>query len=246
VGSHFIDYDFNSTQATQFYQKALQLSRLCADKKEECSVLIGISQLKCKVGDYCAGQMYASEAQKLSKLSGNLYQETGAHWIHARCSMYLGDYHDSVTQFDCATEILTTHSLPGGALTPIRIGKAEIHLLKTEYSQAREIYAEVVETSADQYPAVYANALRNIVLIDITTGCTVVTCRDFTSFSDAIRLRRSLIPIMSDTAFLQSPLSYWFVLHMIPSDSYVTLYASPSWSRRSTNDIRVSLTSLDS
>lgn len=67
MGSHFIDYDFNSTQATQFYQKALQLSRLCADKKEECSVLIGISQLKCKVGDYCAGQMYASEGTKAIK-----------------------------------------------------------------------------------------------------------------------------------------------------------------------------------
>jgi hypothetical protein len=73
-----------------------------------------------------------------------------------------------------------------------------------------------------------------------------VTCRDFTSFLDAIGLRRSLIPIMSDTAFLQLPLFYWFVLHMIPSDSYVTLYASPSQSHQSADDIRVSLTLLDS
>lgn len=77
---------------------------------------------------------------------------------------------------------LLTVCLEGLSLT---LELAEIHLLKTEYSQAREIYAEVVETtSADQYPAVYANALRNIALIDITTGCTASVSKSLSTAKD--------------------------------------------------------------
>ncbi|KAJ7826882.1 hypothetical protein B0H14DRAFT_3144805 [Mycena olivaceomarginata] len=53
----------------------------------------------------------------------------------------------------------------------ITLDQAEIHLLKSEYAQARSIFSQVVETtSADQNAHAYAYALLSIAQIDVTVG----------------------------------------------------------------------------
>ncbi|KAJ7896709.1 hypothetical protein B0H14DRAFT_3605161, partial [Mycena olivaceomarginata] len=171
VGMCF-QHQLDSPRAMQFFQQALELSKLCDDSNQQCGVLICIAQLKCSAGDYCTAQIHASEAQRLSKLSANLYQEAKADQVGAACCKILGDYQESMAQLHRARKIIGICGLSEGSLDRgITLDQAEIHLLKSEYAQARSIFSQVVETtSADQNALAHAYALLIIAHIDVTIG----------------------------------------------------------------------------
>ncbi|KAF8156217.1 hypothetical protein K438DRAFT_354848 [Mycena galopus ATCC 62051] len=111
-------------------------------------------------------------AQKLSKLSGYLYEEAYATFLGAKCSISLADYQKSAAQLRRATELLYACGMSGGLLAhDIRGNQAEIHLLRSEYSEARQIFCAIRETtSAEENTRAYGSALLNIGLIDIIIG----------------------------------------------------------------------------
>jgi tetratricopeptide (TPR) repeat protein len=152
-----------------FFEKALRLSKLCGVTNEQCNALIGIARLKLRTGDYSTVMMHVNEAQRLSKLSANLYEEARALWIEALCSTQLGAYQNSIIQFKRARDILGLCGLSGSSFDyTMRKGQAEVHLLKSEYAEARSIYTQIVKTtSADQNAHAYAFALLNIAQIDV-------------------------------------------------------------------------------
>jgi tetratricopeptide (TPR) repeat protein len=81
-----------------------------------------------------------------------------------------------------AEEILSLCGLCGSNLDHhIRVSQAEIHLIKSEYAQAKTIYNQIIESiSPDQNAYVYALALVNIAKIEIIIGQptgTVVVCQ---------------------------------------------------------------------
>ncbi|KAJ7898663.1 hypothetical protein B0H14DRAFT_2557153 [Mycena olivaceomarginata] len=75
---YFCEKKLDIPQSIQFFQKALQCSKLCQDSDRECHVLMSIALLKWNAGDYCTAQMHATEAQTLSHLSANVYLEAKA------------------------------------------------------------------------------------------------------------------------------------------------------------------------
>ncbi|KAJ7368844.1 hypothetical protein DFH08DRAFT_762954 [Mycena albidolilacea] len=172
AGFYFSYYRSNSSQAMSFFHKALDLSKLCEDTNKQCNVLLSIAQLKYSAGDYHTAQMHASEAQRLSQLSANLWQEARSLWTGAECSTSLGDFKQSMAQIEKCREILSICGLSGGELDyASTMIQAENHLLKSEYTQARNIYIKILETSSlDQNVVSYATALLNIALIDIKIG----------------------------------------------------------------------------
>ncbi|KAJ7302385.1 hypothetical protein DFH08DRAFT_826711 [Mycena albidolilacea] len=172
VGMCASDHQSDSPRAMQFFQQALELSKLCDDSNQQCGVLICIAWLKYNAGDYCTAQIHASEAQRLSKLSADLYQEARAHQVGGACCRILGDYQESMAQLHRARKIIGICGLSEGYLDRgITLDQAEIHLLKSEYVQARSIFSQVVEaTSADQNAHAYACALLSIALIDVKIG----------------------------------------------------------------------------
>ncbi|KAJ7812613.1 hypothetical protein B0H14DRAFT_2605608 [Mycena olivaceomarginata] len=121
------------------------------------------------------GWVHAIEAQRLSKMSANLYQEARAHWAGVACSIYSGNYRESITQLHRAREVINICGLTGGALShEITLVQAEIHLLKSEYAQARNIYTQIIKTtSPNQNAFAYALSLLNIAHIDISIGRTI-------------------------------------------------------------------------
>jgi tetratricopeptide (TPR) repeat protein len=170
AGSHFLNSKLDPTQAMQFYQRALELSRMCGDVDQQCGVLILIAWLYWRDGDHSSGRVHAIEAQRLSELAANLYQEARAHWAGAACSIYFGNYWESITQFHRAREVINICDLTGGDLShESTLVQAEIHLLKSEYAQARNIYTQIIKTtSPDQNAFAYALSLLNIAHIDIS------------------------------------------------------------------------------
>ncbi|KAF8207783.1 hypothetical protein K438DRAFT_1755199 [Mycena galopus ATCC 62051] len=147
-GNYSFWHKGNVQQASQFLHKALEKSELC---------------------NYSAAMAYATAAQNLSQVAGNLYQEGMANFLGAMLYRYLGDYQKSVVHFQRAAEHSHICGLSGGVLAhDITLSLAEIHLLKSEYTEARHLFCQVIETtSAEKNSIAYAGALLNIGFIDI-------------------------------------------------------------------------------
>ncbi|KAJ7758762.1 hypothetical protein B0H14DRAFT_3166032 [Mycena olivaceomarginata] len=109
---------------------------------------------------------------KLGSWQINLYQESSALWIEAEYKAQLGNYRDSATCLDRAKEILGVCGMSGGlADSNVEMSKATVHLLKSEYTEARNINLGVLGNT-DHDPHVYARALINIAEIDVIIGAT--------------------------------------------------------------------------
>jgi tetratricopeptide (TPR) repeat protein len=103
-------------------------------------------------------------------LTGNLYQEAHLQQVLGQCTCQLGDYRNSIAHLHRAQEILDICGLAGGRLeTNIKENEAEVHLLKSEYTEARSIHTQILETTSVD-PSSNAWALVNIVHIDVMTG----------------------------------------------------------------------------
>ncbi|KAF8209250.1 hypothetical protein K438DRAFT_1812016, partial [Mycena galopus ATCC 62051] len=156
-------------QASQFYHKALEKSELCESSTYQCIAMLQLAHFKWMTGNWSAAMVYATAAQNVSKLAGNLYQEGVANYLGARLHYHLGDYQKSMAQLHRAAELLHICGLSGGVLAhEITLTQAEIHLLKSEYTEARHLFCQVTETtSVEENSFSYAISLLNVELIDI-------------------------------------------------------------------------------
>ncbi|KAF8144503.1 hypothetical protein K438DRAFT_1782785 [Mycena galopus ATCC 62051] len=172
AGCYFFYHKGDAQQTSQFLHKALEKSELCESSKWQCSVMLYLGRFKLHKGNYSAAMAYATAVQKLSKVAGDFYQEGVANHLGAMVHCYLGDYQKSMAQLHRAAELLHICGLSGGSLAHnIMLTQAEIHLLKSEYTEARHLFCQVTETtSAEDDSSSYANSLLNVVFIDIMIG----------------------------------------------------------------------------
>jgi tetratricopeptide (TPR) repeat protein len=170
----YYDYEYDPSRSMPFFEEALRLSMLCGDINQQCNALLGIARVKVRTGDHSGVKAHTSEAQRLSTLSANLYQAARALWIEALCDTTLGDYQNSVACLHTAQHILSLCGLSGGSLDyNIRICQADVHLRKSEYTQARNIHFEMAETTSNDPTAEgYALALLNIAQVDVIIGAS--------------------------------------------------------------------------
>jgi tetratricopeptide (TPR) repeat protein len=159
----------------QYLEKALTLTKSCGNTNCQCGILIIIAELKWDMGDIGTTQIHAKEARKLAKLSGNLYKEAITLQTLAHCTRQHGDYRNSIFHLQRAKEILGICGMHGGiADGNIESSRAEIHQLKSEYTDARSIHTHILQHS-DQNPLLNGWALVNIAQIDVMIGATVET-----------------------------------------------------------------------
>ncbi|KAJ6467309.1 hypothetical protein C8R45DRAFT_1171729 [Mycena sanguinolenta] len=172
VASFHADRESDFQHTLQFISKAQQLAQLSGDITQQYLVLLFMARLKVVGGEYATAQKYANEAQQLSELSADLYHSAGALFIQAQCSQYLGNYRKSIVQLDQAKEILEVCGMPGGLLGyEVRLYQAELHLLKSEYMQARSMFRDIAEsTSKTQQLVQYTTASVCVAYIDIQIG----------------------------------------------------------------------------
>ncbi|KAJ7705666.1 hypothetical protein B0H14DRAFT_3172948 [Mycena olivaceomarginata] len=155
AGLYFHYSRSDSTQAMQYYQKALKLSKICDNRNQQPNILINIAWINSRVGDYKTGRVYAAEAERVSKLSANLYPEARALWVGAFCSIGLGDLGKQWPNY-----------------TEVERSLVFVACLE-EYAEARSIYHEIIETSSpDQNGFHYGLTLVNITHSDAMSGNT--------------------------------------------------------------------------
>ncbi|KAF8217545.1 hypothetical protein K438DRAFT_2036995 [Mycena galopus ATCC 62051] len=169
AGNYFFYRKGDVQQASQLLHKALEKSDLCEGSKQQCNVMIQLGHFSFYTGNCGAAMAYVTAAQSLSKVAGNLYQEAAANFLGALLYRHLGDYQKSAAQLQRAAKIFHIVNLSGDGLAQgVTSAQAEIHLLKSEYTEARHLFCQVVETTSAQgnYMS-YAAALLNVGLIDI-------------------------------------------------------------------------------
>ncbi|KAJ6477738.1 hypothetical protein C8R45DRAFT_1157671 [Mycena sanguinolenta] len=158
--------------ALQLIRKAQQLSQLSGNIDQQCRVLLYLAALKVDDGKYSTALKYANEAQQLLESSADLYHSAYGLFFQAQCSTSVANYCKSMVQLDEAEKIVEICGMSGGLLhCELRIHQAEIHLQKSEYTQARSMFSDIAETAFQaQQLAVYTSAWQNIAYIDIRIG----------------------------------------------------------------------------
>jgi tetratricopeptide (TPR) repeat protein len=123
-------------------------------------------------GDYFTAQVHANEAQRVARISADLYREARALDIESICWYALGNYKQSIFLCSRARDLLALCGLSSGQLDhSIMTSQAEIHKLKSEYVAAHSIHFMILqETSADQDFYTYGLALLNVAEIDVSNG----------------------------------------------------------------------------
>jgi tetratricopeptide (TPR) repeat protein len=167
AGSYHSRNSSNQHISHQLLEKALKVSRSCGDANTQCSTLTSLAAIKLATGDHGNAWTHVHEARRLANLTGNLYQEAHLLRVLAQCLCRLGDYQNSIEHLHRAQEILDICGLAGGWLENfIKGDEAEVHLLKSEYTEARSIHTQTLQLT-DQDPMNHAWALINIARIDV-------------------------------------------------------------------------------
>ncbi|KAJ7479113.1 hypothetical protein FB451DRAFT_1172233 [Mycena latifolia] len=156
----------------QFFDKALTLATNCANGHQQARTLNGLALTKRAIGDYSEAQRHACEAQERSQICGNVYQEALALHHHAVCCLYGGNNKVEIALCQEARQLLQLCGMHGGQLDiQIMITLAGAHEAKSEYAEARNIDASIIEnTSSHKAPWNYGVTLVNIADIDLVIG----------------------------------------------------------------------------
>ncbi|KAJ7758756.1 hypothetical protein B0H16DRAFT_1416207 [Mycena metata] len=172
VGDYHRTVARSSAAAMHFFKKGLAISRLSGNAIQESSNLNGIAELECYSGNYHSALNHVREAQRLARLAGDSYREALSLRVAGLCSRFLGDFKNAIVHLQKARELLKVCGIPGGNLQQITMNdEAQVHLLKSEYAEAREIHSQLVHTiSADRDPAFYASSVLNFAEIGVITG----------------------------------------------------------------------------
>lgn len=147
--------------------RALELSESSDEKKSITLNLL--AEIKYKSGDYGIGRMQARQAQRLAKLAANLSEEGNALFSEALCCTALGDYLNSSLLLHKAKELKGLCGMIGASDSFISL-EAEVHLLKSEYAEARSIHRQLIDSTPQNNTYGHAFALLNISQIDVMIG----------------------------------------------------------------------------
>ncbi|KAJ7466325.1 hypothetical protein FB451DRAFT_1178474 [Mycena latifolia] len=173
VGLYYYYAESKPSVALKYLHKALDLAKLCGDRRQEALVLNHLGQIKWLIGDYGAGQKHAQGSHRVAELAGDLHSQAKALRTSALCYKSCGDTQNSIFLRQRARKLLELCGITTGSLyTNILQDLADAQFLKSEYAEARNIHKQFARDAAAQEPHYYAWALLNIAQLDIIIGAS--------------------------------------------------------------------------
>ncbi|KAJ7095613.1 hypothetical protein C8R44DRAFT_951063 [Mycena epipterygia] len=174
VAGYYLDHHIDIPASMKFSDMALSLSTSSGDLYGQCTALVLISWINWRMSDYPKALQKARETQRVAKLATNLYQESRAFTVEAMALYSLGHYNQTLVVCHAGRRLLDMCGLSGGpADRDLMSTAAEVHLLKSEYAEARSIQMTIAhETSPEQNVYNHAYALFNIAQIDVIIGAS--------------------------------------------------------------------------
>ncbi|KAJ7927027.1 hypothetical protein B0H13DRAFT_1861789 [Mycena leptocephala] len=177
AGFHHFYSTTSPLLALKLFERGLTLSRSCGDTDTQCNILTGIAEIQLRMGNAGTCQIHVNEARRLASLSANLYEEAKALEVASQAALHFGDYQGSIGHLHRARDIVGMCGMQGGSVDfLIDVAMAEVHLLKSEYTEARSIHTQVLQHS-DRNATIDATTLVNIAHIDVMIGASGETVR---------------------------------------------------------------------
>ncbi|KAJ7625851.1 hypothetical protein FB45DRAFT_868989 [Roridomyces roridus] len=169
LGSHYCRHnDDGFTQAMAWFQKAVATAKTAGDLGAWAEALGLIANIHWRCGQYDAGKIDATEAQRLAKISGNLAAEASALGYSALCSQGLGYYNQAVSDLQRARQTLELAGPNRVYYWRTRQAEGEIYRLKSDYLKARNVFVPLTLNDVDRENQAYG-AL-NVATIDVEIG----------------------------------------------------------------------------
>ncbi|KAJ7734818.1 hypothetical protein B0H16DRAFT_150823 [Mycena metata] len=189
---YYIQHTHGMPKAVEHGQIALLLARENDDHKDQCRILGALSHIEWLAGNYSAAQVYAQEAQRLAKLSGNLVQEAVALYYEQNCQRVFGDYKSCIHLCTRARTLLGLCGMPHGELNyVVANSQAEVHQLKSEYAEAHLIHNQTLQ-ECGQNLYIYALTMINIAELEVFMGSSTDEIQRKINTSKAIFERQGL------------------------------------------------------
>ncbi|KAJ7482602.1 hypothetical protein FB451DRAFT_1442067 [Mycena latifolia] len=172
LAEYYCLFNHNIPRAISLAQDGLSLSISTGNTKRQADILIRLTSIKWRTGDYSAGLEHSSESQRLARISGNLFQEAHALRFECICWYTLGNYNQSILLAHRARDLLSLCAMSGGQLDGYILSNlAEVHLLKSEYVEARIIHTQILDTPLiEQQSYSHALTLLTMAQIDVEIG----------------------------------------------------------------------------
>ncbi|KAF7344806.1 ATPase-AAA-core domain-containing protein [Mycena venus] len=172
VGHYHRALKNDPSTALRFFTKAFSLAESCGDGNRQIEALASMAKLAYHTGKYFVALTHARLAQRLGKLHANLYGEAQALWIEGMCCRDIGDYKDAISQLHRSKDALGLCGVAGGHSHHLTmVDEAQVHLLKSEYVEARSILSEIVRAISPQRdPNLYAHSMLNFAEIGVRVG----------------------------------------------------------------------------
>lgn len=139
-------------EAMKLLDEARIFARSAGDKKTEAQIVANLARMKMEIGEYTASKALANEGQRLARLCANPLEEARSFLVQVMCCKNLGQFQESLFMLRKGRELLSLCGLSKGNLDYLfLITQAEIHLLKSEYTEARALFHEITQNiPADQ------------------------------------------------------------------------------------------------
>jgi tetratricopeptide (TPR) repeat protein len=155
--------------AMDFCHQAILLATSSGNTKRHSQALLQLAKIDWQLGNYLPARLHACEAQRLARISANLYDEARALRMEAIAWTQLGNYKESISLCQRARDLLVLCGLSGGDLDhAIMISQAQIHLVKSEYHEAHNIQTKILQECPLHWDSHnHAFALLNLVEISL-------------------------------------------------------------------------------
>jgi hypothetical protein len=159
------------SRALEHHRRALYLSENAGlSNIIGARALSSISNIMMNTGNPLGAEKNARKAQEYFVTLGDVYGQARALWVQARCQAILASYQHSQLLLQHAADLLSSFGLECSTFQMlIRNSQAEIHLLKTEYSEALQL----LDASTTQRPTTYEELLANMKIASIYTATGV-------------------------------------------------------------------------
>lgn len=161
----------NAPGALELFQKALSLSDTAeSPNRVGLWCLSSISQILIRIGNPLGAQEHAQRAQAYAEHLGDITAQAQSLYLQARCHAIFANYQRAQTLAQTSVDLFKSCGLDGGPVyLQFRNAEAEIHLLKTEYLESRQIQASIASTKQPIAEKAILAKL-NIVMIDMAVG----------------------------------------------------------------------------
>jgi tetratricopeptide (TPR) repeat protein len=168
----YYQQNLDISTAKKFCETTISLALSTRNTKMEGQALANLAQISWFCGEYLTAQVHANMAQRLARISADLYREAQALRIMSMCCYSLGNYKQSIFLCSRARDLLALCGMSSGQLDHYVMNtQAEIHKLKSEYVAARSIHSRILQDSpVDQNFYTYGLALLNVAEIDVAIG----------------------------------------------------------------------------